>query len=97
MRWLIVFVTVLAMFAGCGMLGVRVKHHSGFMGPETWEATDGRVSVHYYRSDCWEAEEVLKRLAKYANTGKLNWGKMADEKYRNAVLADECWHVMHGM
>jgi hypothetical protein len=64
------------------------------MGPDTWEATDGKISVSYYNGNCCcVAEKVLESLAKQANNKKLDWSKMADPKFRASTLAAECEKV----
>jgi hypothetical protein len=86
---LIVFALALA-----GCVGVTVHTHHGFMGPDTYEATDGKVSVGYYNGDCCcVAEQVLDNLAAKANKGELDWSKMADEKFKRETLWNECVKV----
>lgn len=86
----IILILVLAATTSC--LGhVRVKHHWGFMGPDTWEATDGKISVHYYNGNCCcIAEKVLHEVARRANEGELDWSKMADPKFRDSILKTIC-------
>lgn len=74
-----------------GCAEVRVKTHHGWMGPNTWEATDGKVSVSYYNGNCCcVAEKVLENLAEQANKKTLDWSKMADPKFKEETLAAEC-------
>jgi hypothetical protein len=90
MKKFILFFMLLCLF-GCG---VRVKAHYGFMGPDTYEATDGKVSVHYYNGNCCcVAKEVLESLANEANSGKLDWVLMEFPEFRERVLAEECKKV----
>lgn len=94
MKRLLLMVCCVCLLSGCA--GVTVKTHHGWMGPDTWEATDGKVSVSYYNGNCCcVAEEVLQTLADKANSGQFDWSKMADEKYKEQVLADTCWHVLN--
>lgn len=79
----------LSLSVGCAE--VRVKTHHGWMGPNTWEATDGKTSVSYYNgSCCCVAEKVLHSLAEKANRNELDWSKMADPTFRESTLAAEC-------
>jgi hypothetical protein len=79
----------LLVLSGCS--GVTVKTHHGFMGPDSWEATDGQVSVSYYNGDCCcVAERVLLNLAAQANRQELDWSKMADPEFSQSALAAEC-------
>lgn len=83
------------LLTGCG---VRVKEHWGFMGPSTYEATNGKISVTYYNGACCcVAEQVLENLADYANSGKLDWSKMADKDFADKVLEEECQRVKNGV
>jgi len=80
---------LLCVSSGCAE--VRVKTHHGWMGPDTWEATDGKTSVSYYNGNCCcVAEKVLESLAAQANNKKLDWAKMADPKFKDFTLAAEC-------
>jgi uncharacterized protein YceK len=93
MRYLVLIVLMTAaLLTGCG--GVHVKHHMGFMGPETWEATDGKVSVSSYRGTCWETEKMLQNVADKANKGIVDWPLMADPAYSKIVLGNECDAIM---
>jgi hypothetical protein len=85
---------LLVFLQGCG---VRVKHHWGFMGPDAWEATDGKFSVFSYRGECWEAEKMLEKLADDANHGTVDWELMHDDNaYYDTVMKARCngeWEV----
>jgi hypothetical protein len=77
--------------ASVSCAGVRVKTHHGFMGPNVFEATDGKVSVSYYNGNCCcVAEKVLESLAKQANSGMLDWNLMQFKEFRERVLKEEC-------
>jgi hypothetical protein len=79
----------LCVSSGCAE--VRVKTHYGWMGPDTWEATDGKVSVNYYNGDCCcIAKEVLQSLADQANSGAFNWVMMDDQRFREETLSQRC-------
>lgn len=60
------------------------------MGPDTWEATDGKYSEFSYRGTCWEAERMLESLAHDANRGVVDWELMSDSKYRDIVMQGRC-------
>jgi hypothetical protein len=86
---LICCIFLLCVSTGCAE--VRVKTHHGWMGPDTWEATDGKVSVSYYNGDCCcVAEKVLENLAALANKELLDWNLMQGKEFRERVLREEC-------
>lgn len=85
---------MLMLSSACVIADVHVKHHHGFMGPDTWEATDGKISVPYYNGNCCcVAEQVLQNLADKANSKEMDWSKMADPEFRSAILQSECRKV----
>ena len=86
---LIIIIGVLIFFFGCKT--VRVKSHWGYMGPSTYEATDGTISVFYYNGNCCcVAEQVLINLADRANRGEFQWSIMADKAMKDKMLEEEC-------
>jgi len=79
----------MGLLAGC--VRVEVKTHHGWTGPDTYEATDGKVSVTYYNGlCCCVAKQVLESLAGKANAGKLDWSMMANDSFKNRTLSEEC-------
>jgi len=86
MKYIILF--LLFLFVSCSR--VRVKTHDHFMGPSTWEATDGKISVYAYNGDCWGAKEKLKMLAKEANDGKFDWSMMSNDEFKKKKLEEIC-------
>ena len=95
--WVIAFGLTLIAISGCGCgCGVRVKHHWGFMGPDTWEATDGKVSVYYYAGDCLEPERVIRNLVRDTNRSdsQIDWSRMNDKDYSNLVMLGRCKHAV---
>ena len=75
----------------CSCSRVEVRKDVMFMYPDSWEATDGKVSVFYENKDCCcIAEEVIKQAASNANCGKLEWAKMADEPFQQRYMLDLC-------
>jgi hypothetical protein len=90
-RILLIICSIIFVGAFTACADVRVKTHHGWMGPSTWEATDGKISVSYYNGNCCcVAEQVLKNLAEKANRHELDWRQMADPKFREDALANEC-------
>lgn len=92
LKKLILAIAVISLNAGCALgKEVKVKTHYNLFGPTVWEATDGTTSVTYYNGNCCcVAEEVLESLARQANQNELHWPKMADEKFKKAILNAEC-------
>lgn len=61
------------------------------MGPDVYYATDGKTEVRYYNGQCCcVAKKVLESLADRANSGELDWSKMADKDFRSFELKQQC-------
>lgn len=81
-------IILILLLVGCG---VRVHTDRGWMGPNVYYATDGKIEVRYYNGQCCcIAKKVLESLADRANSGKLDWNRMADEKFQDYELALQC-------
>lgn len=61
------------------------------MGPDMYEATDGKIPVYYHDGDCCcIAEEVLESLADRANKHDFDWMIMGDQVVRDSMLWKTC-------
>jgi hypothetical protein len=74
-----------------GCAGISIKTHSGFIGPDIYEATDGKIPVYYYNGDCCcIAKEVLEVLADRANRQDVDWNLMLNQVVRDSILQRTC-------
>jgi hypothetical protein len=86
-----ILIICICCFVLCSCGRVRVKTSWGYMGPNTYIATDGKIEVRYYNGACCcVAKQVLESLADKANSGELDWSLMADKEFRSKTLSDEC-------
>ena len=86
---IVVLSCLIACFMSCSYVRVYTDH--GFMGPDTFVATDGNVGVRYWNGRCCcVAKKVLESLAYRANSGDLDWNRMSDEKFRDFELDLQC-------
>lgn len=87
---ILAMLVICLVFSSCGVV---VKTDHGFMSPDVFYATDGKIEVRYYSGNCTVAKQVLESLADKANSGVLDWNNMADKEYQEIVLREECQRI----
>lgn len=70
--------------------GLQVKEHETWSGVNSYELTDGDISVRYYKSSCPFPKETLEAVIKEVQKGFVIWELMNDRKYRDLVLKEQC-------
>lgn len=86
---IVVLSCFIACFVSCSYVRVHTDH--GFMGPDTFVATDGKIEVRYWNSRCCcVAKQVLESLAEQANAGLFSWSIMENERFRYEMLESQC-------
>lgn len=69
---------------------IKVKVHNDFTGPIMWEATDGELSIFYYKKDCPFPEEVLNSIAKRVKYNEFDWKLMKNKNFSDKILSEQC-------
>jgi len=70
---------------------LSLKTHHGWLGPNVYELTDGKISITYYDGDCCcIARDVLKEIKRRVEEDNLEWGLFNDSLYTKNYLSQLC-------
>lgn len=79
------------MVSGCSThSGFDVIEHKTWSGANSYELTDGKKSIRYFKSSCPFPEETLTAVLEQIKVGAVVWMLMDDYRYRDQVLKEEC-------
>jgi len=85
---LVILVLVLMYLSLDGCNSLTLKTHHGWLGPNVYELTDGKISITYYDGDCCcIARDVLKEIKRRVEEDNLEWGLFNDSLYTKNYLS----------
>ena len=86
---LVFFIGLMFLLVACS--GLTLKSHWDLFGPTVYELTDGNISIKYYNGNCCcIAKEVLEKVKKNVESGKLDWQKMQNKEFADKYLQQVC-------